>query len=187
MFSLGAAPRLETHTGAYPERPDARPTTLDRWVRRATAPVLRRLTRWKVRPGTLIRAVAATEAELQPLDEHQLRYAALALRTPLRLLGLRDELVARSFALVREAARRTIGERHYDVQLVGGRILLAGLVAEMETGEGKTLTATLAASTAALGGIPVHVVTVNDYLARRDAEWMEPVYSALGLTVGAVV
>jgi preprotein translocase subunit SecA len=187
MFSLGAAPRLETHTGAYPERLDPRPTMLDRWIRRATGPVLRRLSAWQVRPGALIRAVAATEAELQQLDEQQLRYAAFALRTPLRLLGLRDELVARSFALVREAARRTLGERHYDVQLVGGRVLLAGLVAEMETGEGKTLTATLAASTAALGGIPVHVVTVNDYLARRDAEWMEPVYSALGLTVGAVV
>jgi preprotein translocase subunit SecA len=187
MFSLGAAPRLETHTGAYPERLDPRPTMLDRWVRRATGPVLRRLSAWQVRPGALIRAVAATEAELQQLDDQQLRYAALAIRTPLRLLGLRDELVARSFALVREAARRTLGERHYDVQLVGGRVLLAGLVAEMETGEGKTLTATLAASTAALGGIPVHVVTVNDYLARRDAEWMEPVYSALGLTVGAVV
>ena len=187
MFSLGAAPRLETHTGAYPERLDPRPSTLDRWMRRATGPVLRRLSGRQIRPGALVRAVAATEAELQQLDEHQLRYTALALRTPLRLLGLRDELVARSFALVREAARRTLGERHYDVQLVGGRVLLAGLVAEMETGEGKTLTATLAASTAALGGIPVHVVTVNDYLARRDAEWMEPVYAALGLTVGAVV
>jgi preprotein translocase subunit SecA len=187
MFSLGAAPRLETHTGAYPERPDPHPATLDRWMGRATGPVLRRLSGWQIRPGALIRAVAATEAELRELDEHQLRYTALALRTPLRLLGLTDELVARSFALVREAARRTIGERHYDVQLVGGRVLLAGLVAEMETGEGKTLTATLAASTAALGGIPVHVVTVNDYLARRDAEWMEPVYAALGLTVGAVV
>jgi preprotein translocase subunit SecA len=160
---------------------------LDRWVRRVTGPVLRRLSAWPVRPDALIRAVAAMEAELQQLDEQQLRYAALALRTPLRLLGLRDELVVRSFALAREAARRTIGERHYDVQLVGGRVLLSGLVAEMETGEGKTLTATLAASTAALGGIPVHVVTVNDYLARRDAEWMEPVYNALGLTVGAVV
>ena len=187
MLSPGAAPRLETHIGAYPERVDARPTMLDRWVRRVTGPVLCRLSGWRVRPGALIRAVAAVEAELQPLDEQQLRYTALALRTPLRLLGLRDELVARSFALVREAARRTLGERHYDVQLVGGRVLLAGLVAEMETGEGKTLTATLAASTAALGGIPVHVVTVNDYLARRDAAWMEPVYSALGLTVGAVV
>jgi preprotein translocase subunit SecA len=187
MFNLSAAPRLETHAGAYPERVDPRPTTLDRWIWRATGPVLRRLSGWQVRPGALIRAVAATEAELRELDEHQLRYAALALRTPLRLLGLRDELVARSFALVREAARRTLGERHYDVQLVGGRVLLAGLVAEMETGEGKTLTATLAASTAALGGIPVHVVTVNDYLARRDAEWMAPVYAALGLTVGAVV
>src|SRR5262245_62076684 len=78
MFSLGAAPRLETHTGAYPERLDSRPTMLDRWVRRVTGPVLRRLSGWQVRPGALIRAVAAAEAELQQLDEHQLRYAALA-------------------------------------------------------------------------------------------------------------
>jgi preprotein translocase subunit SecA len=89
--------------------------------------------------------------------------------------------------LVREVAGRTLGERHFDVQLVGGRILLEGMVAEMQTGEGKTLTATLAACTAALAGVPVHVITVNDYLARRDAEWMSPVYSALGVTVGVVV
>jgi preprotein translocase subunit SecA len=76
--------------------------------------------------------------------------------------------------------------RHFDVQLIGGYVLLNGMVAEMETGEGKTLTATLAASAAALAGIPVHVITVNDYLAKRDAEWMKPVYEALGLRVGVV-
>jgi preprotein translocase subunit SecA len=95
--------------------------------------------------------------------------------------------VARCFALVREVAGRTLGQRHFDVQLTGGRVLLDGMVAEMETGEGKTLTATLAASAAALAGIPVHVVTVNDYLAQRDSEWMGPVYAALGLTVGTIV
>ena len=187
MCSRGAAPRLETHVGAYPERRDPRPTVLDRWAQRAAGPVTRWLGARQVRPGVLIRAVAAAEAAVQQLDEHGLQDAAAALRGPLCQLGFRDELVAQSFALVREAARRTIGERHHDVQLVGGRVLLAGLVAEMETGEGKTLTATLAATTAALGGIPVHVVTVNDYLAARDAEWMGPVYRALGLTVGVVV
>ena len=83
-------------------------------------------------------------------------------------------------------ASRRLGMRHYDVQLYGAWVMLQGKVAEMETGEGKTLTATLAASTAALAGIPVHVVTVNDFLAARDAQWMSPVYHALGLTVGTI-
>jgi preprotein translocase subunit SecA len=96
-------------------------------------------------------------------------------------------VVAQSFALVREVAGRTLGMRHFDVQLKGGWILLNGMVAEMETGEGKTLTATLAASTAALAGLPVHVITVNDYLTARDAELMGPVYRMLGLSVGVVV
>jgi preprotein translocase subunit SecA len=94
--------------------------------------------------------------------------------------------VARAFALVREAAERTVGLRHFDVQLIGGWILLGGMVAEMDAGEGKTLVATLPACTAALGGIPVHVITVNDYLATRDAAWMGPIYQALGLTVGVI-
>ena len=182
-----AADRLETHTGAYPERPDRRASVLDRWALSVTGPLVRRLRAWRVRPDALLRAVAVAEAGLHRLDELELRDAASDLRGPLRELGFRDELVARAFALVREAARRTLGEHHYDVQLIGGRVLLAGLVAEMETGEGKTLTATLAAATAALGGTPVHVVTVNDYLAARDAEWMGPIYGALGLTVGVVV
>lgn len=88
---------------------------------------------------------------------------------------------------MREAADRSVGQRHFDVQLVGGWILIQGLVAEMETGEGKTLTATLAAATAALAGVPVHIITVNDYLAARDAAWMAPIYRILGLSVGIIV
>jgi preprotein translocase subunit SecA len=107
-------------------------------------------------------------------------------RVRLRREGFRPEVAARSFALVREAAARSIGERHYDVQIAGGWVLLRGMVAEMETGEGKTLTATLAAGTAGLAGIPTHVVTVNDYLAARDAAWMGPVYAALGISVGVI-
>jgi preprotein translocase subunit SecA len=187
MPSLSAAPRLETHTGAYPERAGRPPTSLDRWALNALGPLARRLRANQLRPAELIRAVNAAEAGLDRLDEAELRDAASELCDPLRELGYRPHLVARAFGLVREAARRTLGERHYDVQLLGARALLAGLVAEMETGEGKTLTATLAASTAALGGTPVHVVTVNDYLAARDAEWMAPVYRALGLSVGVVV
>ena len=123
-------------------------------------------------------------ARVRGVGDWRLRELAASLRAPLRHEGFRDELVARAFAIVREAAWRTVGQRHRDVQLIGGRVLLDGLVAEMETGEGKTLTATLPACAAALAGIPVHVVTVNDYLARRDAEWMAPIYQALGLSVG---
>ena len=92
----------------------------------------------------------------------------------------------RAFALAREAASRTLGVAHYDVQIVAGRVLANGKLAEMETGEGKTLAATLPACAAALAGIPVHVVTANDYLVERDAETMRPLYAALGLSVGAV-
>ena len=177
----------EVPTGAYPERQDSRPTVLDRWTRRASGPATRWLRARAIRPDAVIQAVTAGEGAVRQLDERQLRDAASAVGRALRQDGRREDLLARSFALVREVARRSIGQRHYDVQLVGGRVLLAGLVAEMETGEGKTLTATLAAATAALEGIPVHVVTVNDYLAARDAQWMGPVYRALGLTVGVVV
>ena len=104
----------------------------------------------------------------------------------LRRDGITLPLSAQSFALVRRAAQLTVGKRHFDVQLVGAWVMLQGMVAEMQTGEGKTLTATLAAATAALAGRPVHVVTVNDYLVSRDTELMRPVYECLGLTVAAV-
>src|SRR6202021_3663451 len=92
-----------------------------------------------------------------------------------------------AFALVREAGRRKLGMRHFDVQLIGGIVLNEGKIAQMKTGEGKTLVATLPAYLNALTGRGVHIVTVNDYLARRDAEWMSPIYRSLGLTVGVIV
>ena len=100
--------------------------------------------------------------------------------------GLTDALAGRAFALVRESARRTLGMRHHDVQIMGGWAMLRGMLAEMQTGEGKTVTATLPACVAALAGTPVHVVTVNDYLATRDAESLRPLYTALGLSVGTI-
>ena len=95
-------------------------------------------------------------------------------------------MVARAFALIKVSAGRVLGMDHYPVQLIGGYTLLRGQLAEMATGEGKTLTALLPAATAALAGVPVHVVTVNDYLARRDADQLRPVYESLGLTIGLV-
>ena len=98
-----------------------------------------------------------------------------------------DSLLPEAFALVREASVRTLGLRHFDVQMIGGLVLHRGMISEMKTGEGKTLMATLAVYLNSLTSKGVHVVTVNDYLARRDAEWMRPVYEALGITVGIVV
>ncbi len=112
---------------------------------------------------------------------------ARSMRVRLRRDGFVAALVGECFALVREAATRTIGQRHYDPQLMGGWALLQGKLIEMETGEGKTIAATLPASTVALAGYPVHVITVNDYLAARDAEEMGPLYRFLGLTVDTVV
>ena len=97
-----------------------------------------------------------------------------------------DDILPEAFAAVREAARRNVQMRHFDVQLIGGNVLYEGKISEMATGEGKTLVATLAAYMMHLAGSKVHVVTVNDYLAKRDAEWMGPIYTALGLTVGAI-
>ncbi len=172
----------------YPER-EVRPESwLDRLGTRlsglpvALAPGLLRL-----RLTGVVARIAEHGRALRSLSDEALENAALQLRRELlRRRGFADDVVARSFALIREVASRRIGLRHYDVQLIGGFALLKGMVAEMHTGEGKTLAATLPAVTAALAGIPVHVVTVNDYLAQRDAEQMGPVYRAFGLTVGTV-
>ncbi|NMC27737.1 MAG: preprotein translocase subunit SecA, partial [Syntrophomonadaceae bacterium] len=98
-----------------------------------------------------------------------------------------EDILPEAFALVREASRRTLGMRHFDVQLIGGMVLHRGKIAEMKTGEGKTLVATLPAYLNALPGRGVHIVTVNDYLASRDRAWMGPIYECCGLTVGLIV
>ena len=127
------------------------------------------------------------EAALQDADDAQLRERAEQCRARLAEGETQDALLPEVFALVREAARRTLDMRHFDVQLLGGIVLHEGGIAEMRTGEGKTLVATLPACLHALAGESVHVVTVNDYLARRDADWMRPVYERLGLDVGVIV
>jgi preprotein translocase subunit SecA len=126
------------------------------------------------------------EPEMELLDDAEIRSESDGLRERARNGEPLDDLLPNAFALCREAARRTIGQRHFDVQLIGGMVLHDGSIAEMKTGEGKTLTATLAVFLNSLAGTPVHLVTVNDYLARRDAEWMGPIYDALGVSVGAI-
>ena len=131
--------------------------------------------------------INALEAEIQALDDDGLRAKTVDFRQRLENGEDLDELLAEAFATVREAAKRMLGQRHFDVQLMGGMVLHSGKIAEMKTGEGKTLVATLPVYLNALTGKGVHVVTVNDYLARRDAEWMGQIYRFLGLTVGCIV
>ena len=126
------------------------------------------------------------EPELEHYTDGELSEAADELRERARGGESLDDLLFECFALVREAGRRSMGMRHFDVQLIGGMVLHDGSIAEMKTGEGKTLTATLAVVLNTLGGRGVHLVTVNDYLARRDAMWMKPIYDALGVTVGVL-
>ena len=126
------------------------------------------------------------EPEMELLEDAELKTEAEELRKRARDGDSLDDLLPEAFALVREASRRTIGQRHFDVQLIGGMVLHSGAIAEMKTGEGKTLTATLPVFLNSLAGNAVHLVTVNDYLARRDAEWMRPIYDALGVTVAAI-
>jgi len=180
-------PRPGIELGWYPERDLPRRTSLEKAVSRGMAPLLRRLRRGK---SELERAVDRT-GSLAPahraLSDQELKDAARRVGIDMRRRGLRDDLLVESFAIVREAAERTLGLRPFDVQIMGGWAMIRGMVAEMETGEGKTLTATLPACTAALAGIPVHVITVNDYLVERDAQAMRPLYEFLGLGVGTIL
>jgi preprotein translocase subunit SecA len=134
-----------------------------------------------------VEAINALEPELVGLSDDELRARTEMFRQQLKEGARLDDLLVPAFATVREAAKRVLGQRHFDVQLIGGMVLHQGNIAEMKTGEGKTLVATLAVYLNALAGNGVHVVTVNDYLAKRDAEWMGQIYKFLGLTVGIIV
>jgi preprotein translocase subunit SecA len=131
--------------------------------------------------------INALEPAIESLTDEALRAKTAEFRERLAGGATLDELLPEAFAVVREAAKRTLGQRHFDVQLVGGMVLHDGKIAEMKTGEGKTLVATLPVYLNALAGKGVHIVTVNDYLARRDAEWMGQIYHFLGMTVGVIV
>ncbi|HET9028929.1 MAG TPA: preprotein translocase subunit SecA [Candidatus Aquilonibacter sp.] len=130
--------------------------------------------------------VNALEAQTQALSDDELRGKTAEFRERLGQGELLDDMLPEVFAVVREAGKRVLGMRHFDVQIMGGQVLFEGRIAEMKTGEGKTLVATLPVYARALEGRGVHVVTVNDYLARRDAEWMGPLYEFLGLTIGII-
>ncbi len=152
----------------------------DRIMRAGEGRILRDL-------GKLVVATNAFEESITPLTDEQLRGKTVEFKERLAQGETLDDLLPEAFAVVREAAKRTLGQRHYDVQLMGGAALHLGNIAEMRTGEGKTLVATLPSYLNALAGKGVHVVTVNDYLAERDSEWMGRIHRFLGLTVGVIV
>lgn len=183
---LGLGP-LRLGTGPYPERADPKGNAVDLWLERragwlqSRSPVIRR------RLAARADRVLALEADLLDLTDDALRDEAAMLRPRLLARRATDRAaVIRAFALVREASARVLGKRHYKVQIMGALGLFEGRLVEMATGEGKTLTAAPAAVVAALAGDPVHVVTVNDYLAARDAEETTPIYEFFGLSVGVI-
>src|SRR5271155_5205190 len=136
--------------------------------------------------GPLVAQINEIEPELVKLADEALRARTAEFKQRLADGAELDDLLVEAFATVREAAKRTLGQRHFDVQLMGGVVLHRGMIAEMKTGEGKTLVSTLPVYLNALTGNGVHVVTVNDYLAHRDSEWMLPIYNALGISAAYI-
>ena len=182
MSSLSLAKAIPR--GTYPERSPSIGKGWERWFERvATAylPVLH-TSRFRI----VLNRADEYGQELRGMDDAALQGEHRRVRQALSNRNWALATLGESFALTRELADRLLGQRHFEVQLFGGWIMLNGMVAEMGTGEGKTLTATLPACTMALAGVPVHIVTVNDYLAQRDASWMRPIYEAFGLTVGVI-
>jgi len=179
-------PRPGRTLGTYPEQEVARTHPIDAALRTAFGPIARRQGTGLSAGRQFIVQVDKAGQHLGQLSAAQLSQFVPKVRRGLRTHGLTGEACARAFALVREVSARTLGMRHYDSQVMGGWAILNGRLAEMETGEGKTLTASLSACTAALAGVPVHVITVNDYLATRDKEFLAPLYNRLGLSVGII-
>ena len=171
------------------EKPEPRETALERIARSAQSRFVAAFGAARARSLQRILPLVERHAlSFRVMNEAALQRATREVASALRRTpDFPDELTGRAFALIREMSDRVLGKRHFDVQLVGAFAMVKGMLAEMATGEGKTLTATLTAGAAGLAGVPIHVVTVNDYLARRDAELMAPLYKALGLTVGVVV
>jgi preprotein translocase subunit SecA len=182
--ALLAGRGIEVGDGAYLERADTPVLAIEEWLRaqlaRVPAPTQRQARRF-------LAQVNAREDAMRAQDDAGLRDALQQAARGMQREGFTDELLALAFAAVREASRRTLGKRHHDVQLLAGRALLHGRIAEMATGEGKTLAGTLGVCTAAATGAAVHVVTVNDYLAERDAEHNAPLFAFFGFSLGIVL
>ncbi len=173
--------------GDYPQKQECGLTEFEQKAAILFEKLRKPFTQKRFSQNDIVKKVRQYEEPLTNCSEETLSISILELQENLWRYGLTEELIAQSFATIRETAARTLGKRHYEVQLYGGWLMINGMLAEMETGEGKTLTTTLPACTAAMAGIPVHVITANDYLAARDAEIMQPLYQRLGLKVGIVV
>ncbi len=184
MSELHLRPGLRL--GSYPQKKASDLSELEQQVRHFFMHLKKRFTRKKHSVQWVAQRVHEQQASLLPMSEQELTDSIQQLREQLYRQGLDEALMFQAFALIREAAGRTLGQSHYDEQLFGGWLMINGILAEMETGEGKTLTTTLPACTAALAGIPVHVITANDYLAARDCEIMQPLYQRLGLSAAAI-
>lgn len=173
--------------GEYPQKWENDLTDFEQSAATFFEKIQNQLSRKRFNQKQIVKKIQRYEEPLINCSEENLSIFIVELQEKLWRYGLTEELIAEAFAIIRETAGRTLNKRHYDVQLFGGWLMIQGMLAEMETGEGKTLTTTLPACTAALAGIPVHVITANDYLAARDAEIMAPLYQRLGLKGSAVV
>ena len=173
--------------GRYPQQKESDSDKLEALAKRYIDSAKYLINRRRNKLQYIVDKVNRHEDKIKNLSEEALTKHIFQLRQKLQRRGLKEELIVLSFATVREVARRVLGKRHFDVQIFGGWVMIKGMIAEMETGEGKTLTSTLPACTAALAGIPVHIITSNDYLASRDAEILQPLYERMGLSVASVV
>ncbi len=179
--------RPGTTLGLYPQCHEKWPGVLETQARLTVAKIKYLFQCRKYTLKYIGKRVGVFERRIAKLSEHEMKTHISRLRMRLHKNGLQDNLVAEAFSTVREVSNRTLGKRHFDVQLLGGWVMMNGMLAEMETGQGKTLTAALPACTAALAGIPVHIITANDYLAERDEEILRPLYRQMGLTSASVV
>lgn len=173
--------------GYYPQKKETDLSEFEHGAAVFFEKIYKPFTRRRFSQNQIVNIIKEYEKPLIEYSEADLTVHILELKEKLVRFGLTTELIAQAFATIRETAARTLGKRHYDVQLYGGWIMVNGMLAEMATGEGKTLTTTLPACTAAMAGIPVHVITANDYLSARDAEIMQPLYQRLGLTAASVI
>ena len=173
--------------GSYPHQKESKLSDMEQSLQRLFDRFKTRLQRKKYSQKFIAKKTSRFQQPLLDYSETELTEAIQKIRNKLHRKGLTEPLIIETFAIIREAAGRTLGKRHFDTQLFGGWLMINGMLAEMGTGEGKTLTTTLPACTAALAGIPVHIITANDYLAARDAETMMPLYERLSLTAGSIV
>lgn len=187
MYRTLLPPRPGVVLGGYPQKKESTLGLLEELMERGLDRAKQLIHARKYNLDEVVRQVNRHGCKLKGLSENVMDSQIAQLRSDLVRTGLKEDLIALSFAVIRELSDRTLGKRHFDVQLFGGWVMMDGQVAEMDTGQGKTLTAALASCTAALAGIPVHIITSNDYLASRDAELLKPLYDRLELSVGSVV